>query len=133
MDIGNISIFAALKQKMQWHQARQKLLAENIANAETPGYRGRDLKQFNFSEQLGKISGAQITTKTTNAKHMQISMSGNSAFNAQQMSNFEITPEGNGVTLEDEMLKLTANQLEYQAITTLYTRSMKLMRTALGR
>ena len=40
---------------------------------------------------------------------------------------------GNGITLEDEMMKVTANQMDYQAITTLYTRSLKLIRTALGR
>ncbi len=133
MEIGNISIFAAMKQKMQWHQTRQTLLAENVANAETPGYRGRDLKAFNFGEQVNQFSSVQLTTTATNAKHMQISVSSNGPFAVQKMNNFEITPEGNGITLEDEMMKITANQMDYQAVTTLYTRSMKLMRTALGR
>lgn len=133
MELTNASLFAAMKQKMQWHQARQSLLAENVANAETPGYRGRDLKAFNFSDQGNKFSSAQLTTTATNVKHLQISVSSSNAFGAQQMNSFEITPEGNGVTLEDEMMKVTANQMDYQAVTTLYTRSMKLMRTALGR
>jgi flagellar basal-body rod protein FlgB len=49
------------------------------------------------------------------------------------MNNFEITPEGNGVTLEDEMMKVASNQMDYQAATTLYTRSMRLIKTAIGR
>ncbi len=133
MDIGNLTLFSAMKQKMQWQQARQSLLAENVANAETPGYRGRDLKKFTFSEQVNQFSTAQITTKITNSKHLQISIGTNNGFGAQQMKNYEVTPEGNGVTLEDEMMKVTTNQMEFQAVTSLYTRSMKLMRTALGR
>ena len=49
------------------------------------------------------------------------------------MNDFEITPEGNGVTLEDEMMKVTSNQMDYQAVTTLYSRSLRLLKTALGR
>lgn len=133
MELNNASLFTAMKQKMQWHQARQSLLAENVANAETPGYRGRDLKPFSFSGEVNRFSSASLTTSATNTKHMQISISSNNAFGAQQMNSFEITPEGNGIVLEDEMMKVTANQMDYQAVATLYTRSMKLMRTALGR
>ena len=49
------------------------------------------------------------------------------------LRSFEITPEGNGVTLEDEMMKVTANQIDYQAVTSLYTKSLQLIKTALGR
>jgi flagellar basal-body rod protein FlgB len=55
------------------------------------------------------------------------------AFGAQRMANFEITPEGNGVTLEDEMMKVTTNLMDYQAATGLYSKSIKILRTALGR
>jgi flagellar basal-body rod protein FlgB len=49
------------------------------------------------------------------------------------VSGYEVTPDGNGVTLEDQMMKLTANQLDYQAVTTLYSRGLGLIRTALKR
>ncbi len=133
MDIANSSLFGAMKQKMLWHQARQKILAENVANAETPGYRGRDLKPFNLEQQIEKFSSAQIITKATSSKHLQIGIGSTASFGAQQIYNFEITPEGNGVNLENEMMKVTANQMDYQAVTTLYSRSMRLLRTALGK
>ena len=57
----------------------------------------------------------------------------NSAFGAQAMANFEITPEGNGVTLEDEMMKVTTNLMDYQAATSLYQKSIKILKTAMGR
>ncbi len=133
MGIAELPLFTAMKQKMHWHQDRQSLLAENVANAETPGYQGRDLKAFSFKKSLGQFSSTQISTATTNSKHMQISIGSSGGFGAQRMNSFEVTPEGNAITLEDEMMKVTANQLDYQMVTTLYTRSLGLYRSALGR
>lgn len=132
MAIGDLPIFAALKSKMQWHQTRQTLLAENVANAETPGYRGRDLAQFSISD-VQRRSGASVTTAATNARHFSVGGDASRAFGARAMNNFEIMPEGNGVTLEEEMMKVTTNQMDYQAATTLYTRSLRLMKIALGK
>ena len=129
----NMPVFAALTDKMRWHQTRQGLLAENVANAETPGYRGRDLAQFDFAQTNGPFSSATVTTTATQPTHFSVSSSNGTAFGAQRMANFEITPEGNGVTLEDEMMKVTTNMMDYQAATGLYTKSIKILKTALGR
>ncbi len=133
MGISDLSILSALKAKMNWHQARQKLLAENVANAETPGYRGRDLAKFNFESMVEKSSTRSVVTRTTHPGHIAINNTGNSSFGAREINSFEITPDGNGVVLEDEMMKVSANQMEYQAATSLYSRSLKLIKTALGR
>ena len=129
----NMPVFSALTDKMRWHQTRQGLLAENVANAETPGYRGRDLAQYDFADSNKAFSAASVTTTATQPNHFSVSSSANSAFGAQRMANFEITPEGNGVTLEDEMMKVTTNMMDYQAATGLYTKSIKILKTALGR
>ena len=133
MGLMNMPVFTALTDKMRWHQTRQGLLAENVANAETPGYRGRDLKQFNFAETEGAFSAASVTTTATQPMHFAVGGQNSSAFGAQQMANFEITPEGNGVSLEDEMMKVTTNMMDYQAATGLYQKSIKILRTALGK
>ena len=52
MGITNLALFDALKSKMNWHQAQQKLLAKNVANAETPGYRARELADFSFEDAV---------------------------------------------------------------------------------
>lgn len=135
MVIGNISIFAALKTKMNWHQTRQTLLAENIANAETPNYQGRDLKKFNFADHLEGGGIRSIAAVRTHGNHIAPSgvEGGLGGFSAKSMASYEITPDGNGVVLEDEMMKVTGNQMDFQAATMLYTRSIKLIRTAMGR
>ncbi|WP_127143276.1 flagellar basal body rod protein FlgB [Pelagibacterium montanilacus] len=133
MSIGDLPIFAALRDKMHWHQARQTVLAENVANAETPGYRGRDLEPYSFSEQLQRTRSG-VTTVATNDRHFSIGAgTATERYGARPMNSFETTPSGNGVTLEEEMMKVTTNQMDYQAATTLYSRSMRLLRIALGK
>jgi flagellar basal-body rod protein FlgB len=129
----NMPVFSALADKMRWHQTRQGLLAENVANAETPGFRGRDLAQYDFADRNTSFSSASVTTSATQPMHFSVASSSNSPFGAQRMANFEVTPEGNGVTLEDEMMKVTTNMMDYQAATGLYTKSISILKTALGR
>ena len=128
-----MSLLTALTEKMKWHQARQSLLAENVANSETPGYRGRDLQAFGFDEHMRNLSTATMATAVTQPGHISAMGTDADGFGARASSGFEITPEGNNVSLEDEMMKVTANQMDYQTITSLYTRSLKLIKTALGR
>ena len=128
-----IGLLDALSEKMRWHQTRQSLLAENVANADTPGYRGRDLAAFGFEEHMKELSTTKIATVATQPGHISVPGSNADGFGPRTMNSFEITPEGNGVTLEDEMMKVAGNQMDYQAITSLYTRSLKLIKTALGK
>ncbi len=129
----SLPLFSALADKMRWHQTRQTLLAENIANAETPRYRGRDLAPFSLESEARNLRQPSVATVTTSPMHISAQGVETTAFDSRELNNFEITPEGNGITLEDEMMKVTANQMDYQAVTTLYTRSVKLLRSALGR
>jgi flagellar basal-body rod protein FlgB len=130
MQIGGLSLFQALSDKMRWHQDRQGVLAENIANADTPGYVERDLKAFSFGDEMR--STATLTMSTSSPSHISASSGGRGAFGTDS-SPFEITPSGNGVTLEDQMMKVSGNDMDYQAVTTLYTRSMRLLKIAIGR
>ena len=131
MGLMDMPVFSALTDKMRWHQTRQGLLAENVANAETPGYRGRDLRQFDVTDRLS-MSAASVSTSVTLPMHFSAT-SGVGGFNTQRMANFEITPEGNGVTLEEEMMKVTTNMMDYQAATSLYQKSIRILRVALGK
>jgi flagellar basal-body rod protein FlgB len=133
MSIGSIPLFTALAEKMKWHQTRQGLLAENVANAETPGYRGRDLSAFGFAEHMRNLSTTSIATTVTAPGHIAAMGTDADGFGARSINNFEVTPEGNGVTLEDEMMKVATNQMDYQIVTSLYTRSVRLLRVALGK
>lgn len=133
MGISSLQVFSALSDKMRWHQARQSLLTENVANAQTPGFEGRDLKPFSLEELESGMAPMPLGTSTTSSAHFSVISSGQSTQSAQSDKGFSVTSEGANGGVENEMMKVAENQMDYQAVTTLYTRSVKLLKTALGR
>ena len=130
MPISNIPLFSMLRAKMQWHQERQRLLAENVANADTPTFKPRDLSPLKLDP--GGPTAPQIALTRTNTAHLT-SFAGTTQFPLDHRGEFETTPTGNAVSLEDEMLKVANNQMDFQAATSLYTRGLGMLKTAIGR
>jgi flagellar basal-body rod protein FlgB len=129
MAIADIPIFAMLRTKMQWHQQRQQVLAQNVANADTPHYRPVDLVDPKF--QLTAPGAASVQLARTDPGHLAgFTDAGDFPNNPNQ---YQVRPAGNAVNLEDEMIKVAANQMDYQAATQLYSRSLGLLRTAVGK
>jgi flagellar basal-body rod protein FlgB len=131
MPISNIPIFSMLRTKMHWHQERQRLLSENVANADTPDFRPRDLSPVKFDQPVASVRNVALTR--TDPAHIAGASGGNEQFQTDRNGRFEIRPAGNAVNLEDEMLKVASNQMDYQSATALYGRSLGLIKSALGR
>jgi len=132
MAVTDLPLFQALKSKMQWHQTRQSVLAENIANADTPGYQAREVKEYSFEDHIGRQAFG-LSTSTTKTGHIAAALGGAAKAKIEEDDSFEVTPSGNSVNLEEQMMKLTENQMDYQAATTLYTKGLGLIRTALSK
>ena len=132
MAISDLPIFSMLRTRMNWHQERQRLLAENVSNADTPGYRPRDLTPLDFGRQVQQASG-QLQLALTAPGHLTGAGAPGSRFAMERSGKYDVKPMGNAVNLEDEMMKVAANQMDFQAATSLYSRSMGLIRTALGK
>ena len=135
MAISDIPILSMLRTRLEWAQERQRVLAENVANADTPNYRARDLAAPKF-EAPTQVAAATVTTVSltrTESNHIAGVGRANSAFRTQSGADYEVRPTGNAVNLEDEMMKVAANQMDYQAATALYTRSLNLIKIALGK
>ena len=132
---GGGNLMQALKTRMQWHQSRQKLLAENVANSDTPNYRERDLvaPQFRTAGVVATQPVAQVTMASTDGAHIAGTTLSGTKFGTESKGNYEIRPTGNSVNLEEEMMKVASNQMDYQAATALYSRSLGLLKTALGK
>jgi flagellar basal-body rod protein FlgB len=132
MPIYDVPLFSMLRTRMQWHQERQHVLADNIANADMPKFRPRDLVPPEINKP-SLASNAPLNMMQTDGGHIA-SLSGNSGSQFRTSTGgYEVRPSGNAVDLEDEMIKVAANQMDYQAATTLYSRSLNLLKTALGR
>ena len=130
MAISDIPILAMLRTRMEWHQERQRVLAENVANADTPNYQARDLAPPDFSREL---SVASLGLDRTSPQHIAAEDFGGSQFATDAHARYEVRPRGNSVTHEDEMMKVASNQMDFEAVTSLYTRSLALIKVAIGR
>jgi len=132
--ITDIPILSMLHTRLDWGQQRQRLLADNVANADTPNYRARDLTPLKFAPpgQVAATGVTPVVLAQTESGHIAGATSG-AAFRSERDGHYEVRPGGNAVSLEDEMMKVASNQMDYQAVSALYTRSLNLLKTALGK
>ena len=133
MSINDLPVLSALRTKMQWHQERQRVLAENVSNSDTPNFKPRDLVEPKFNS-AGASAGSMgaLAMMRTSTSHIAPSGGGQS-FEQNSKTAFQTRPAGNSVNLEDEMLKSSANQMDYAAVTSLYSKSLHLLKTAIGK
>lgn len=129
MDSSSIPLFSLLTQRMSWLSSRQSVLAQNVANADTPGYAARDMKPMDFAKLVSQSQSSSLLT--TDPHHIGMGTAAGSAPESQATVE-EATPTGNSVSLEQEMIKLSDTQVQYQTVTNLYAKAMGMFRTALG-
>jgi flagellar basal-body rod protein FlgB len=134
MSINDLPALSALRTRMQWHQERQRVLSENVANSDTPNFKPRDLVEPKF-DSSGASAGSMgtLAMMRTSASHIAPPDGGGQSFDQNSRAGFQTRPAGNAVSLEDEMLKASANQMDYAAATSLYGKSLHLLKTAIGK
>ena len=134
MSINDLPILSALRTKMQWHQERQRVLSENVSNSDTPNFKPRDLVEPKF-DAAGASAGTMgaLAMMRTSSSHIAPAGAAQSFQGDAGKSGFETRPAGNAVNLEDQMLKVSANQMDYAAVTSLYSKSLHLLKTAIGK
>ncbi len=134
MPISDLPILSMLRTRLEWTQSRQKVLAENVANADTPGFQARDLAPLKFApagEPGSEVSAVALAT-TARGHIASLGPTPNS-FKSRSDGQYEVRPTGNAVNLEEEMMKVAANQMDFQTATALYTHSLNLIKIALGK
>lgn len=132
MDLFQLKLFQRLGERMGWLNARQTVLAQNIANAYTPDFTPRDMKPMDFGQHLAASGG--IAPLRTSALHLSGTMPPPGAFaDARTKHQYETTPVGNSVVLEEQMMQVTQTQSDYQLMTNLYRKHLDMIRMALGR
>ena len=108
--------------------ARQAQIAKNIANADTPGYRARDLIEFSDIHRRNETSTDMRSTRTG---HMLRDHSSGSARSVDLGG--EAAPNGNNVSLEEQMSLSTDARSNHDLALTVYRSSLDILRTSLGR
>lgn len=136
--LNQLNLMQGLADKMDYLSARQRVLAQNIANADTPGYRPKDLQTPDFSKTLGQAAKAKasvqpIALATTQSNHMGASNGGQGASQTLRTSRntYEVAPAENAVVIEEQMVKASDTALNYQMITNIYNKNIDLLRIAI--
>lgn len=132
MAVADVPLVAMLKSRLHWHQTRQKVLAENVAHANTPNFRPRDLKEP-VPAGGGARGPAAPTLSATTASHFRGLAPARPGEEAAVARSFETVPSGNGVNLEDQMLRAAQNQSDFQLAASLYQKSLRMLATAVGK
>jgi flagellar basal-body rod protein FlgB len=134
MSMTDIPLFGLLRERMSWLNARQDVLSQNVANADSPGYAARDLKPMNFAEMVKRANGGASDTAmtVTDPRHIALTQSQTGNYAGADTPDTEASPNGNTVSLEEEMIKVSDTQAQYQAATNLYSKALSMMRTAIG-
>ena len=132
MPISEIPLLSMLKNRMYWHQERQLLLAQNVANADMPHFRPLDLAPPEVST-AGGLGSTLGLTRTDPGHIAALGFDGSSQFSTDRGGSYEVRPSGNSVNVEDEMTKVAGNQMDYQTAATLYSHGLNLIKTALGK
>ena len=132
MNLNDIPLFAMLKGKLNYVTQRQAVIAQNVANADTPGYAPRDMTPFSFDQALAaQNGGGGLQMARTNAAHIALDApSGASGFGSQAAMDSEVRLDGNHVVLEDQMMKLTQAKMDYDAAVGFYQQSLGLLKMA---
>lgn len=134
MDLKNIALFQAMGAKMNYLSTRQGVLAQNIANADTPEYRPRDLTEVDFGAVLQEVTGSKKVRmeRTTPGHMMPGGQLGKEDIRKSRMT-YEVAPADNAVIIEEQMIKATQTNMDYNLMTNLMRKNVGLIQTALGR
>ncbi len=126
------ALMRMLSTQMGYTTERQGVLAQNMANVDTPAYSARDLKKLDFSK-MASLESKRLEMAITAPQH-----SGGTLGNKMRIQDeknrkpFETTPTKNSVVLEEQMAKISDNNAQFQMSSTLLKKYTQLYRTAAG-
>lgn len=126
MDFSKIGFFQLAGSRLDYLAQRQKLIAENVVNANTPEYKARDLKPFDAAMQGVK----PVETARTTAFHLTGGRPVSAFREASKLDLWESTPSGNAVSMEQEMSKGSENHDAFALTTGLFQRNVQMLRMA---
>lgn len=134
MELGKIPLFELVKKRLSWLGQRHEILSQNIANADTPKYRARDIKPFDFKEALRQETRPPLNMEMTVANHLPgIRKRATDFGSSEERKPYETSIDGNSVVLEEQMVKENETAAMHRLTTELYKKHLGLIKIALGK
>lgn len=125
MDASQIDIFKLAERRLAWLDQRQVVLAQNVANASTPGYQPSDLPPF--ASTLDRFGTLQLATPNPG------DIAGITGGPLQPVRETAAHgPDGNGVSLDTQLTNIANTETSQSLVTSIYKKYMTLFGQALG-
>lgn len=137
--LGSIALMNGITEKMVYLQTRQRILAQNITNSDTPGYAAMDVKAPDFRKSMARftghmplVEGQKISMEKTSDAHVSHIQRIDRAPEGDRMRRtYEIAPVKNSVSLEEQMMSASQTAVDYQLVTNLYNKNVDMIRSAM--
>ena len=131
MNTAPTDVFALAEKRLAWIGQRQDVLAQNIANANTPGYAARDIKPFGdvLAAEARRVASGRPGFTQVLASGTE---TGRGAAPVDRTVN-ERAMDGNAVALDEQLQKVAETDTAHQLAMNLYKKYANLFKTALGR
>ena len=127
MNLDSLSFFNLASKRLTWLAGRQQVISQNIANADTPGFRAQDVTPFaEMVEESRRTEGFAVTQ----ARHIRNDDSLGAALTEADDVAWEQSIDGNTVVLEQQVIKATDTEDSYRLAADLYRKAHELLRLA---
>ena len=123
-------LLSSLSNKLKYLNQRQSVISHNIANADTPGYKARDLEDFKLNKSAGSSMG--IKMMATSPGHISAATSVSHFKTIKQADSYDTSLDGNNVSLEEQMVKMAETDMEYNKVVGIMRQYNGLVRSAIG-
>ena len=121
-----IGLFDLAEKRLAWVDRRQALLAQNVANANTPGYQAKDVAPF--AQALAQAAPGLVRTNP-----MHLAGPPSTLRNDARQRPQERGIDGNGVSMEDQLTKVADTEGSQSLAGNLYRKYMGLFRSTVGK
>ena len=125
MNPAGLPLLELAERRLAWVDSRQRLLAQNIANADTPGWKPRDTAEFSV---VGSAANASFAR--TDPRHLLPSLV---SAPSSGKTGRESAPDGNAVSLDDQLARLAETETAHDLASDIYKKYLGFFRLAIGR
>ena len=132
MDLSKLTMFRLMGRKLDWLNHRQTVLAQNIANSDTPNYQPQRMRDFTFQDAMRDTR--TMAPRMTAVNHLPGTGRSEPVVMQREESRepYETAPAGNAVVLEEQMMQVADTAMDYNLVTNLYRKHIGMIKTALG-
>jgi len=125
----------SITQSMKHLAERQRVIAQNIANSETPGFKSQEVEAPDFSSLLETQGVPHVRRPQVQVSSGMVALGVPPTSAGRIVADSDISetkPDGNNVTLEDQLLRMGQTQTDFTTMTNLYRKQMALIQAAIG-